>query len=230
MNVLNRFDPLANSYGQKVLLWLLVLSQAATIWITWRLWQIHRSPPMLPVLRLPEIDTAIVLLLSLACILFRPVAGVIIHTLTLVYAVLIDQTRLQPEIFSLTILMWSVLPSHGLKMIGRAHLISLWFFAGINKLLSAGYLSALSFSFHSFVGNSLTLAVPLIEICLAVLAIIPRTRKLAAWLALILHLGILVELVLIRHSNLNKRLPISAHTSTLVSQNLGALPTILDPG
>src|SRR5262245_15652377 len=45
--------------------WLVVGCQAATLLITWPLWQVHASPPMLPALPLPAFDLGPLLLLSL---------------------------------------------------------------------------------------------------------------------------------------------------------------------
>jgi hypothetical protein len=58
------------------------------------------------------------------------------------YAVLIDQTRLQPEIVSLIFLLWGTLPDPNLKTLARAHLIALWCFAGLNKLLSPAFMNS----------------------------------------------------------------------------------------
>jgi hypothetical protein len=179
---------------QPILLWLLALCQAATVLVTWPLWQVHRSPPMLPALPLPEINTGIILLITLAGIFFRPMAGLAIHTAAVVYSILIDQTRLQPEIVSLLILMWGSLSFNSLKTLARAHLISLWFYVGLNKLLSPGYRSNLAFLHHPR-SSSRALMVPVVEILVGVLVCIPRTRKITALLAVALHLAIVATLV-----------------------------------
>lgn len=172
---------------QPLFLWLLAICQAVTILLTWRLWQVHRMPPMLPALALPEISTGILLLVSLAGVFIRPLPALIVHTVVVIYSILIDQTRLQPEIVSLVILMWGSLQWHSLKTVARAHLISLWFFAGLNKLLSPGYLSDISLSQNPR-SASRTLLLPLVEMSLGIFAFIPRTRKVAAILAFILHI------------------------------------------
>jgi hypothetical protein len=181
--------PQPTGFDQPAFLYLLVICQAATILLTWPLWQVHRAPPMIPAVRLPEVNTGVVLLITLAAIIFRPLPALILHTALVVYSILIDQTRLQPEIVSLVILMWGAHGSFSLKTMARAHLVSLWFFAGANKLLSSNYMS--SVSFMSYPRSSLrVLMVPLIEIALALLALIPRTRKVAAALGLLFHLTI----------------------------------------
>src|SRR5215208_5502504 len=80
--------------------WLVVVCQAATLLITWPLWQNHQVTPMLPALPLPAVDMGLLLLLSLLLILVKPLPGIIVHTVLTLYAVLIDQTRLQPEVVS----------------------------------------------------------------------------------------------------------------------------------
>lgn len=166
----------------------LVLCQAITIILTWRLWQTRDLPPTLPALPLPQIDTGLLLLGSLLIVLVVPLPGLVIHSLLLTYAIASDQTRLQPEIISLLILMWGTLESYGLKMIARGHLIALWFFAGFNKLISSGYWTGLSFA-HPLSASRVAL-LPFVEIALGVLTLLRRTRKIAIVLAFVLHIGI----------------------------------------
>ena len=149
---------------------------------------------MLAALPLPEINTGIIILVTLAGIFFRPLAGLAIHTLIVVYSILIDQTRLQPEIVSLVILMWGSLAFTSLQTLARAHLISLWFYVGLNKLLSPGYRSNFAFLHHPR-SSSRALMIPVVEILVGVLACITRTRKIAALLAFALHLAIVTVLV-----------------------------------
>src|SRR5882672_3549446 len=78
--------------NRPLLLWLLASCQAATIVLTWPLWQIHRLPPMLPALALPELNTGLILLITLGGIFLRPVEGLAIHTVVIIYSILIDQT------------------------------------------------------------------------------------------------------------------------------------------
>lgn len=177
-----------------ILLWLLALCQAATIVATWRLWQVHRLPPMLPALLLPEINLGVILVVTLAGVFFRPREALTIHTAAVIYSILIDQTRLQPEIVSLLILMWGSLGWYSIRTLGQAHLISLWFYSGFHKLLSSGYRSSISFDTKPSAGVR-NLILPLIEILVAVLVCIPRTRRIGALLASALHLIILIVLL-----------------------------------
>ena len=49
-----------------VLRWFVVCTQAATIWLTWPLWQVRISPPLLPLADVYQIDFGHLLLGSLA--------------------------------------------------------------------------------------------------------------------------------------------------------------------
>jgi hypothetical protein len=129
-------------------------------------------------------------------------AGLVAHTLVLLYAFAADQTRLQPEIVSLAFLLWGTLPAVSAQAVARAHLISLWTFAGINKLLSPGFINRTA---QYLIGGLLPNAPPLLmqkggyliallELSVGLTAIVPATRRLSACLALLLHAGILVDL------------------------------------
>ncbi|MCA1607240.1 MAG: hypothetical protein LC775_17645, partial [Acidobacteria bacterium] len=192
----HRFRRRLNGVDQPAFLCLVVICQAITVLVTWRLWQIHRTPPMLPVLPLPELNLGVIILVSLAAVFVRPLAGLILHTIVILYSILIDQTRLQPEIVSMVILMWGSLCWESLKLIARSHLISLWFFAGVNKMLSAGYLNSISLAHPR--SSSRVVLLPLIELSLGILALVPRSRKFAAALAFALHIAIFVAVSPIR--------------------------------
>ena len=151
---------------------------------------------MLPVLPLPELNLGVIILISLAAIFVRPLAGLVLHTIVILYSILIDQTRLQPEIVSMVILMWGSLRWESLKLIARSHLVSLWFFAGLNKMLSAGYLNSISLAHPR--SSSRVVLLPLIELSLGILVLIPRSRKFAAALAFALHIAIFVAVSPIR--------------------------------
>lgn len=143
---------------------------------------------MLPGLPLPELNLGVLILVSLAAIFVRPLAGLILHTIVILYSILIDQTRLQPEIVSMVILMWGSLRSPSFKLIARSHLVALWFFAGLNKMLSVGYLSSLSLAHPRSTSRAALL--PLVELALGILTLIPRSRSFAAALAFTLHITI----------------------------------------
>jgi hypothetical protein len=182
--------------------WLVVGCQVATLLITWPLWQVHDSPPMVPLVSLPAADLGIALLVSLAIVLIAPVPGLALHTLLLLYAIAIDQTRLQPEIVSLTFLMWGSLPNPTAKTFARAHLVSMWCFAGVNKLASPNFidgtsqwmLSGLVSEPSPWLRDNVGYIIAFSEMGIGILALMPRTRKLAALAAFGLHTGILLDL------------------------------------
>jgi hypothetical protein len=182
--------------------WLVAICWAATLLITWSLWQIRETPPMLPALPLPRIDMGVVLLIGLSVVIIKPKLGVPLFTIFLVYAMLIDQVRLQPEFVSLTFLLWGTLPQPGAQFIGRSHLISMWCWAGINKLLSPAFISSggpelmrtlLPFAPDWLLSNG-GYIIALSEFAIGLLAIFPRTRKIAALLAFGVHMSILLIL------------------------------------
>jgi len=79
-------------------------AQAATILLTWPLWQLRTSPPHLPWLDLPQLPFGPLLLGSLALTLWRPLAGAALHSLLLILAIACDQLREQPQVLSLALL------------------------------------------------------------------------------------------------------------------------------
>ena len=182
--------------------WFVVFTQAATIWITWPLWQVRLSPPILPAVAVPQIDFGFLLLGSLALVLIHGKIGVIAHAVLLGAAMVSDQMRLQPEFISQAILLWGTLPGRGARAVGRAHLVALWFFAGLNKLLCPLYFTGdarwLVVSFFPQASEAASTlvgaAVALTEIGLAICAVIPRARSIAVGLAYAVHLGIVVTL------------------------------------
>lgn len=183
--------------------WLVLGCQAATVLITWPLWQVRTSPPMLPALSLPAVDLGLALLAALALAVVFPLPGILLQTVLLVYAVALDQTRLQPEVVSLSFLLWGTLPSPTAKTFARAHLVSLWFFAGLNKLLSPDFLhQTAQWILAAFVAHPppwlrdhVGYLIASTEMTIGVLAFLPRTRKLAGLAALGLHTGILLDLL-----------------------------------
>jgi hypothetical protein len=182
--------------------WLVAACEAATVLITWPLWQVRDTPPMLPLLPLPQFDLGPLLLITLVLVLVRAKLGVGLHTAVLAYAMATDQTRIQPEVVSLTLLLWATLDYAGALAIGRAHLVALWCWAGVNKLLSPDFfdstapwmLAGLTANPPGWLKYGFGHGVALAELATGVLALVPRTRRLAAVAALILHAGILLVL------------------------------------
>jgi len=182
--------------------WLVIACQAATIWITWPLWQQRDSPPLLPVFTLPGFDLGLPLLATLAVVLFAPVLGMGMHTVLLLYAILLDQTRLQPEIVSLAFLLWGTLPNLLAQSFARAHLIAMWTFSGFNKLISPKFfediapwmLKSFPVDPNSWLHAHFGYIVALSEMSIGLLALVPATRKLSAVMAFGVHAGILLVL------------------------------------
>lgn len=188
--------------GRSGLVWfrvVVVLALVGTVIATWPLWNARNLPPMLPALPLPPLSLGLPLIVASACALIRPRAGIAAVTIIMAYGMATDQTRMQPEFFSLPILLWGTLPSPSARLLARAHLIALWFFAGFHKLLSADYLTdagpRLVASLPAPIPER-TLAfaaagIAFFEIATAGFAVFERTRRLATWTAFLLHAGIL---------------------------------------
>jgi hypothetical protein len=199
----NRGDALGERWDRFLAFrWFVVYMQAASIWITWPLWNVRLSPPQLPAMAVPQIDFGWLLLGSLLIILIHGRIGVIAHTVLLAGAMFSDQMRLQPEFLSQAILLWGTLPIRGARAACRAHLIALWFYAGLNKLTCPLYYSgdarwlvgAFFPQASEMVSSTVGVVIALAEISLAVCAVLPRLRLLAVGLAYALHLGIVVTL------------------------------------
>jgi hypothetical protein len=157
---------------------------------------------MLPAFDLPQFDIVWLLLGTLTLVLVVPRWGVALHALTLVWAILLDQMRLQPEFISLVVLMAGTLDSPAMRLIARAHLIALWFFSGFHKLISPGYYDGVVPFFAGYAKDAMPVGwqivgaiAPLFEMALAVMAVIPRTRRLCAVCAAPFHIWLLMWLV-----------------------------------
>jgi hypothetical protein len=189
--------------------WLAVAGQGATIAITWPLWQVRVDPPLLPAvdwqtlagIEWPQFSPGAWLLLTLVVALVLPRTGAALHVGLLVVAMLLDQTRMQPEVISLGLLLIGTLPGEGARLVGRAHLIALWFFAGFHKLLSPEYFTGVMPAM--FGGDATDPSLPLQvlggcmaagELSLGVLAVVPRLRRTCAVAACAFHLLVLLWL------------------------------------
>ena len=197
----------------------LVACQTASIIISWPVWHVRANPPMLPMLPVPQVDVGPLLIGSLVLCVLAPRVGIFVHIAVLIAACIADQTRLQPEFGSLALLLLGTLPSYALRFVAINHLISLWWYAGFNKLLSQPFLtSTADWMLEGFRANPLLrqivylpftqtellrgrfgYMIVAVEISLALLAIFPRTRKLCATLAVLVHLGIFLVLSPLGH-------------------------------
>lgn len=189
------------------LVWFRVVVLAAlavSIAITWPLWNARDLPPLLPAMPLPHVSIGAAILVAILASLILPRPGAIAVTLLIAYGMVTDQTRMQPEFFSLPILLWGSLPMRGTRLVARAHLITLWFYAGLHKVLDPGFLTETgpkivrSFPFPMPGGlvSVLIFSIVVLEIGTAVFVVFPGTRQIAAWSALALHLCILMALFL----------------------------------
>jgi hypothetical protein len=178
--------------------------QAATIALTWNLWNTREFPPNLPVFHsLAGFDYAAPLLAAAVACIFIPRVATPIFVALLTASMLGDQTRIQPEVVSLTLLMaLPLLGTDGLR-ISRWHMTALWFWSGLNKALSSGW--AVKGGAAAFIATSLhvpgarllvALALPAFEIALGVTSVFPRWWRLTRWGAVAVHIGILATLSL----------------------------------
>lgn len=195
-------SPIAASWGMLAFRWWGVLMLALTYYKTSKAWgpRADDFPPVLPLWEgsptLPQFDLYWPLLVTLALVPFIARLGLILHSITLFYAILTDLTRIQPECFSPVILLWATLPSDNTKTIARAHLAAMWFFAGFHKLMAPAFLIhvgpeiftyLLKLDLNREVAYVLGIMVALTEICVGLGVIFPRTRRLAASVAIVMH-------------------------------------------
>ncbi|WDQ14822.1 hypothetical protein [Rhodopirellula sp. P2] len=171
-----------------------IACQCVTLAITWPLWQTREMPPHLPTFDLPSLSFGWLLIASLAWTVIRPRSGLAVHWGTLIVAAVFDQFRLQPQFFSIALLMTACVLDAGHR-IARWALVSTWVWAGLHKLLSPDWFGYAS---HWLVARSgldadstylgFALAVAVVELAVGVLAIF-RPRW-AAPACLAMHLGI----------------------------------------
>ncbi|HYZ91268.1 MAG TPA: hypothetical protein VFA34_02605 [Actinomycetota bacterium] len=162
--------------------------------VTWALWRPRLDPPNLPAAAgAPRWAYGVLLVTAAGTAIVLPRLGAVAHAVLLVAAVLADQIRLQPEFVSLSILLMAAAwPRNGIH-VARWHLLTLWFWAGLNKVLSAGWpLAAGTFAdFFGVPGSTAIIAVtvPAVEIGLGLLGLRPRTWGYLRWAAPVFHLG-----------------------------------------
>ena len=127
-----------------------VVAQCVTIWISWRLWEVRVSPPNLPLFAEWGFPMSFTwtLMASLALIVWFPRVGIWFHLLVLMVAAGLDQFRIVPQVFLTWMLMAAVVYDWA-TVIGRWYLVSVWFWAGLHKLLSSDWLGYQSFELLS---------------------------------------------------------------------------------
>jgi hypothetical protein len=99
-------SPPSGSFALVLLrIWLIAMF-GATLWVTWPLWREHDSPPMLPLVELPAFQYfGVLMFTAYASAVFWPRAGLAASVLVGLTAMVADQARMQPTIFSLWLLM-----------------------------------------------------------------------------------------------------------------------------
>jgi hypothetical protein len=168
--------------------------------LTWDLWGPRRRPPTLPLApALAHVEWGLILLgLALATIAIPRLAGPA-FCIAFGLAVLGDQTRLQPEVVSLALLMTAPSFGEGSLAVARWHLTTLWLWAGLHKALSLGWPSGGALAIANYLhapGVRLAVAwlLPVFEIGLGLASAVPRAWDVVRRLAVVLHLGILLTL------------------------------------
>lgn len=202
------YNRTSNSITNYPLLLFVAGCQALTFLISWPVWNVRPSPPLLPLIPLPELSFGLPLMVSLLVIVAWPRIGVASHLVVLLVSIVADQHRLQPQVISLAVLMLGCLQP-GMAQLTRWYLIAMWLWAGLHKFLSPEWYGFQSWWFLEacgFDGDSwhlpFAIFVATFETALGVLAI--ARPKWAAWPAVALHLGLLLLLSpLVRNFNVS---------------------------
>lgn len=117
-----------------------VIAQAATILITWPLWQVRETPVHMPLIDLPQIPFGWWMLVTLVFVLVAPRTGLAVHAASLLLSFVFDQYRTQPQFIANAVLMLATVENIGIVIV-RWFLASLWLWAGTHKLLSPDWFS-----------------------------------------------------------------------------------------
>ncbi len=188
----------------RLLRWMLCVGLLAGIATSPKLWQASREFPMIPALgwfpRLSQSVTVlllVVLVLSVLGIAIFPRVGgaflALFSSLTLL--ILFDVNRLQPWVYEYALMLLALAvsrPDVGPKLCAVI-LVALYFWSGVQK-------ANLLFGLEVFpqviqpLGDSLKptwFLVPIIEVAIAIGLFIPRTRVIAVWGAVMMHVVLL---------------------------------------
>ena len=128
---------------QYFLLVVCVAAQIATLAITWPLWELREFPPHLPAVDLPQLPFGWLFALSLVVVLVLPRLGSRLYLAVLLVSFVFDQFRIQPQVIGIAILMIGVVEDR-VREFARWYLVALWFWSGLNKLLSEDWLGRVS--------------------------------------------------------------------------------------
>jgi uncharacterized membrane protein YphA (DoxX/SURF4 family) len=185
-----------------------------TLGLSWPLWGARESPPLLPLMPICQ-GTHFGFLIGLGLVVYVPCPriGLLVTVASTLLACVADQARVQPQVLSLLFLMGGATGSQSGLFLARAHLVSLWLYAGLHKVLSAEYCQEFGpfltqglFS-AEFSGRYPGVHVPLAlgaactELALGVSLFFPRIRRVSAVVVVLLHAGIVY--VLHRNDNWN---------------------------
>ncbi|MDX1965154.1 MAG: hypothetical protein SFX18_18565 [Pirellulales bacterium] len=207
-----------------------VILQILSLGITWPVWLAHtytqpirgwgdwlgmifdfqpdhwsaRSVPLLPVADGsygPPLDFLWLLIVSAGVMLVYFRIGLACHAGVLIWAILQDEIRLQPQVISPLLLLAGTLPGPAGRDLARIHLGTLWFYAGLHKLLSPRFASEgvhifpnlFLFPVDESTAQALVVAIPLAEMLLGVMVFVPSTRIFATIGGVVLHLLIFIS-------------------------------------
>ena len=178
---------------------LLSVCLATTVLLTWPLWQARDFPPLLPVADLPQCNFGWPLLAACGLLAALPRLGLATCWIGFSLAMLLDQTRIQPQVISMLMLSLATINWQPGVLVARASLASLWLFAGIHKLISPAYYRffvpwLLGCQWDSAAGVAVAASLALGEIALGIGCLVPATRRLVAFGGVLLHLAALVLL------------------------------------
>ena len=122
---------------------------------------------------------------AIATTLLFPRIGLPIQAMLLLWAIVADQSRIQPHVLSLFYLGCGTVPgSWGGLVIARASLVALWFFSGIHKLSSPDFfagtvpwlMSSLGLPKDGIPTVACGLGLGAVEVALGAGSLIPATR------------------------------------------------------
>lgn len=185
-----------------------------TLGLSWPLWGARESPPLLPLLPICQgIHFGFLIGLGLVVYVPWPRIGLFATVVSTCLACVADQARVQPQVLSLLFLMGGATGSQGVLFLARAHLVSLWLYAGLHKLLSPDYCQEFgpfltqglfSSEFNARypgAAGPLALGAAFTELGLGVSLLFPKVRRVSAVVAVVLHAAIIF--VLHRNDNWN---------------------------
>ncbi len=194
-------------YGNYCFLVVCVVTQLATVLITWPLWEIRQSPVNVPwITALPQIPFGILIVVSLVAMLTSPRRfGLTIHLGVLLLAIVSDQTRCQPQVLWVAVLSIACVFDRAKQFCVWA-LVALWLWAGIHKAISSEWYQGNAFELMQQAGVSeplqwcywFALIITISEIAQGVLAIF--RPRIAAITCLLLHLGIAGFMMFIQYN------------------------------